>query len=168
MNGTKLFLTVFAAALLANLSADPLRALWQDYRAGAVPWLPRLVKTTADPAEPATARAGTATVTFKNTADQPARCWMRREGNYAEFLELDAYASKRFDAFNLGAYLRCAIWIDAGSSTVLTYFQAQAPGTYELRLSRVPCATCTGRDWRWATVVVNPNGIPTYNKLREQ
>jgi hypothetical protein len=43
MNGTKLFLTVFAAALLANLSADPLRAFWQDYRAGSAPWLPRLV-----------------------------------------------------------------------------------------------------------------------------
>jgi hypothetical protein len=165
MNGLRLFLTVFASALLANLSADPLRDLWQDYQAGAVTWLPRLVVTSAAPAGTATAPAGMGAVTFRNRSDRTAVCSMRQRGNYAEFLGLEANETKRFERFNLGAYLRCSIRIDGGSSTVLTYFKADLPGSYDLRLSRVPCASCTAREWRWATIVVNPRGVPTYNKL---
>lgn len=155
-NGFKVFAIVFAALLLAELAADAVRALWLEDALAAM----------ATSQAGASDASGVGGVTFKNASANFVRCSMQRGSAYAPFLGLDGGQSKRFRGFALGKRLRCHTELDSYSTTVLTYFTPRTAGTYEMRLERVTCPTCKGADWRWATVVVAPNGTPYYSDLR--
>lgn len=105
-------------------------------------------------------------VTFKNNSNNVLKCGIFEQDDYVPFISLDGKQDKHFDNFTVGSKLRCSINIDSRSSTVLTYFDVIASGVHELLLDKVPCPSCRGQDWRWATIIVSPNGHANYNRLK--
>lgn len=110
--------------------------------------------------------AGEIDVTFHNNSENLVRCDVYRNGQYTAFLRLQAEKSKSITSFQAGSGIRCWHSISADSTTPLTYFKANLPGTYELLMERVKCGReCKGAAFRWATIVSMPNGETTYNKM---
>lgn len=108
-------------------------------------------------------------VTFKNNSNNTLKCWIFQQDDYVPFINLNGKQERHFENFNAGSNVRCAIDIDSNSSTVLTYFDVKTAGTHELLLDKVPCPSCRekgGKDWRWATIIVYPNGQADYNRLK--
>lgn len=104
-------------------------------------------------------------VSFKNNSNNILKCEVLGQSDYVPFINLEGKQERHFDNFNAGSKVRCYISIDNRSTTVLTYFDIISAGNYELLFDRVPCPSCRGIDWRWATVVVYPNGQADYNRL---
>ncbi|MGZ8137259.1 MAG: hypothetical protein ACXW1W_11275 [Methylococcaceae bacterium] len=107
-------------------------------------------------------------VIFKNNSNNTLKCWILEQNDYVPFINIDGKQERRFENFNAGSKARCSIDIDGRSSTILTYFFVTSAGIHELLLDKVPCPSCSekgGRDWRWATIIVHPNGQADYNRL---
>ena len=155
MNAIKLFGIVFVAALAANVSAPMLMDLRWDFAADVLS-----ADASIRPLGPETRR-----VTFRNTSGKTAKCALRNRGAYLPFLVLASNQSKRFDKFKIGSAIRCWTFIDAQSTTILTYLTVSSAGKYEILQDKVACSTCNARTWRWATVVVDPSGVPHSSKL---
>ena len=107
-------------------------------------------------------------VSFNNTSINTLHCYMLKDGGYVPFLILEEKHEKRFDAFLADSKVGCQIKIDNRSSTMLTHFTVKIPGVYDFLLEQVPCPSCQGREWRWATIVVDPNGQPDYLRLASE
>ena len=113
----------------------------------------------------AIANEGKPTVTFNNNSDNLLKCEVKTDNEYTPFIRLQPGASKRFENFKLGSQVRCQTIIDDHSSTVLTYFNVNTEGIYELLKERVHCETCPSK-LRWATIVTFPNGEAYYTKWK--
>jgi hypothetical protein len=102
---------------------------------------------------------------FKNNSNNVLKCWhVRASGNLVNFLMIEGQQVKHFDNFNSGSKIACSIEIDSYSATLLTHFSVASTGNYELLLDRVPLSNSQGGNtWRWATVVVYPNGQSYYS-----
>jgi hypothetical protein len=107
-------------------------------------------------------------VSFKNNSNNTMKCQSLGMSGYTTFLSLEGKQQKTFSEFVPNIKARCYTVLTPGSTTVLTYFKVSSAGTYELMLEKVSCRSCTQTTWRWATVVVNPNGQPDYNRLGQE
>ncbi|GEM_PF-1547731 len=108
-------------------------------------------------------------VTFKNNSNNILQCGIFEQDDYVPFINLDGKQDRHFDNFTVGSKVRCSIAIDGRSSTVLTYFDVTSAGVHELLIDKVPCPSCRekgGQDWRWATIIVSPDGHANYNRLK--
>lgn len=160
MSTGKLFAVTLAAVIVGNLATLGILSALRDVRVGELgAWMERVGSGHLLP--------GQSGVTFRNTSDNRVRCWIKRaaDEDYTPVLVLHGRETKTFPDFPTGASGRCSFDIGPGTSTTLSYFAFTRPGTYDLILDRVPCPACKGRDWRWATVVVDPAGHSDYNRL---
>ncbi len=164
VTATKLFFIVFAAVLLGNLATLGIEHVSKGIGHGSIAGP---TKTVADflkgLEQPEKGNIG---VSFKNKASNWLSCSILDKGDYVNFLRLAGNEEKHFDNFIAGSKARCSIQIDNKASTMLSYFEVTAAGDYVFSLDKVPCSSCTGQDWRWATVFVDPQGRSDYTHFQ--
>ncbi len=116
-------------------------------------------------ASPEFSQKGSVAISFKNNSSNTLKCWLvSGNKNLSAFLMIEGQQSKHFDNFNSGSKIACSIDIDSYASTMLTHFSVAYSGDYELLLDRVPLSNIQGKNtWRYATVVVYPNGQSYYS-----
>ncbi len=113
----------------------------------------------------AMATEGNPSVSFLNNSEKLLKCDVQTDNDFTPFIRLQPDSSKHFENFKLGSQVRCSTEVNktARSSTMLTYFNVNAEGVYELLQERVACETCPLKI-RWATIVTFPNGEAHYTK----
>jgi hypothetical protein len=103
-------------------------------------------------------------VSFRNNSAGTLKCWVSINNTYIPFLQLEPKEIKTFFDFKLGSPARCQTSINQNTSTVLTYFVVDSSGSYESLREYVDCTTCaSGVTYRYATIIVPPNGQAKYN-----
>lgn len=105
------------------------------------------------------------TVTIRNDSDNRLACGKMAGSQYVSFLTLDGKKERTYDNVEEGQFIGCNIAIDERSSTILNWFHAASPGVYAMTIEQVECKTCTGRDYTWSTIVVNPDGKRIYRPV---
>jgi hypothetical protein len=105
------------------------------------------------------------TVTIRNDSDNQLNCGKMVGNQYISFLTLDGKKERTYDNVEEGQFIGCNIAIDGRSSTILNWFHATSPGVYAMTIEQVECKTCTGRNYTWSTIVVNPNGKRIYQPV---
>lgn len=102
------------------------------------------------------------TITLKNLSEKKLYCEILKGEDYISLANLEAGRGETFEDFTLGTNLRCNYQLTNHSTTMLTYLKASLAGKYEFSLDKVPCSSCTGQNWKWATTFTDPNGKLDY------
>ncbi len=112
-----------------------------------------------------TAKKPRITVTIRNNSDNQLSCEKMVGEQYISFLTLDGKKERTYDNVEEDQYIGCSIAIDERSSTILNWFHATPPGVYAMTIEQVECKTCTGRNYTWSTIVINPDGKRIYRPI---
>lgn len=160
MSTTRLFLIVFAAVLFGNLASFGAQTVFLKEWAGTVS------TTFAAPDDGQPARIA---VSFKNNAQNRLTCTLLPPGkDPLPFFTLLGGGETSFRNFIAGSRLSCSIDINDThtATTMLTYLDVASPGAYGFALEKVPCTSCKGQNWRWATVFNDPQGHADYTHFQ--